>query len=107
MSESNLSKFSLFAPADYRYHVKELEPFLSEESYVKYKCDVEVALAKILAKRGIISEDSAKEITLASKRVTAEEVYREEQRTGHDIIALVNMIRAKISDDAKSDIFAL
>ncbi|MDQ1279051.1 MAG: adenylosuccinate lyase [Thermoproteota archaeon] len=102
MSEGNLSRFSLFAPADFRYYVKELEPFLSEESYVKYKCEVEVALAKVLAKRGIISEDSAKEIALASKRVTAEEVYNEEQRTQHDIIALINMIRTKISDEAKS-----
>lgn len=101
MNESNLPRFSLFSPADYRYYVKELEPYLSEKSYIRYKCKVEAALAKVLAKRGLISEVSAKEIINASKKVTTEEVYEEEKKTKHDIVALVNMIRAKISDNAK------
>jgi len=101
MSEGSLPRFSLFAPADYRYYIEDLEPFLSEESYVRYKCKVEVSLAKVLARRGLISGSSAKEIEEACGRVKAEEVYAEEQRTGHEIIALVNMIRARISDEAK------
>jgi len=101
MSEDSLPRFSLFSPVDYRYYVKELEPYFSEESYTRYKCKVEAALAKVLARRGLISEASAKEIISASEKVTAEEVYKEEEKTSHDIIALVNMIRAKISDTAK------
>ena len=104
MDESNLFRFSLFAPVDYRYYVKELESYLSEESYIKYKCMVEAALTNVLSKRGLISEASAEEINNASKKVTAKEVYEEEQRTNHDIIALVNIIRSKISDNAKPDV---
>lgn len=101
MSEGSLHRFSLFAPVDYRYYVEELEPFLSEESYVRYKCKVEAALARVLGKRMLITETASKEIIAACGKVTADEVYAEEQRTGHEIIALVNMIRAKIPDEAK------
>lgn len=85
--------FSFFSPADYRYSVKELEPFLSEEAFVKYKSKIEAALALILARRGIIDKSAAEEISNASSQVTAKEVYEEESRTGHDIIAQVNMIK--------------
>ena len=77
MSESNLPRFSLFAPVDYRYYVEELKPYFSEEAYVKYKCYVEAALTKVLAKRKIITETTAREIISASKKVTAKEVYDE------------------------------
>jgi adenylosuccinate lyase len=89
---------------DYRYFVRELAPYLSEESFVRYKSRIESALAKVLARRGIISKKSAEEILKASKEVTAKEVYEEEERTGHDIIALVNVIRSKVGAEAKTGV---
>ncbi len=96
------SRFDQFSPTDYRYNVEELKPFLSEEAFVKYKSKVEAALAQILARRGIISQAIADEITRASEEVTATEVYEEERKTRHDIIAQVNMIKKRVSDEAKS-----
>ncbi|MDI6798970.1 MAG: lyase family protein [Candidatus Aenigmarchaeota archaeon] len=104
MSEERISIYDLFSPTDYRYSVKELRPYLSEESFVKYKSKIEAALAKVLARRGIISQQSAEEISKASEQVTAKEVYEEESKTGHDIIAQVNMIRKRISDEAKTGV---
>jgi len=101
MSEEKVPIYDLFSPSDFRYYVKELKPFLSEEAFVKYKSRVEAALARVLAKRGIIAPRSADEIAKASEQVTAREVYEEERRTSHDIIAQVNMIRKRVSDEAK------
>ena len=91
----------LFSPTDYRYPVKQLFPYLSEEAYVRYKAKVEGALAMQLSKNGICSSDVAKEIVRACESVTASEVYAEEARIKHDIRALANVIRGKVSDNAK------
>jgi adenylosuccinate lyase len=101
MSEEKVSIYDLFSPTDYRYYVEELKPFLSEEAFVKYKSKVEAALARVLAKRGIITQRSADEISRACEQVKASEVYKEEKRTSHDIVAQVNMIKRRVSDEAK------
>jgi len=101
MSDEKVSIYDLFSPSDYRYYVNELKPFLSEEAFVKYKSKVEAALARVLAKRGIITQRSADEISKACEEVKASEVYEEEKRTSHDIIAQVNMIKKRVSAEAK------
>jgi adenylosuccinate lyase len=95
------SIFSLFSPTDYRYSVKALEPYLSEEASINYQARVEGALAKTLAKHGVCSRKVAEEIVQAATKVTAKEVYEEESRIKHDVRALVNMIRKRVSDEAK------
>jgi adenylosuccinate lyase len=98
---SRIPKFSLFSPTDYRYYVSNLDKFLSEEAFVKYKAKIEAALARQLARSGICGERIAKEVEQACNTVTAEEVYDEERRTKHDIRALVNVIRSKVSVSAR------
>lgn len=93
--------FDLFSPTDFRYSVKELTPFLSEESSIKYKVKVEVALVKALCKHNICSARIAKEIEAAGEKVTAAEVYAEEDRIKHDIRALVNIIKKNVSLEAQ------
>ncbi|MFH1905764.1 MAG: lyase family protein [bacterium] len=101
MNEQTLSKFNSFSPTDYRYSVEELKPYLSEEAFIKYKAKVESALVKILAKRGLCSQEITNEIIRACNQVTAQEVYDEERRIKHDIRALVNVIRRRVSSKAK------
>jgi adenylosuccinate lyase len=62
---------------------------------------VELALVKVLNRRGICSDDVVKEVKDACSKVTTAEVYEEEGRIRHDVRALVNCIRAKVSDAAK------
>jgi adenylosuccinate lyase len=76
--------------------VEQLTPYLSEEAFVKYKSMVEAGLARAWAQRGIISEEAADAIVAASEKVTAAEVYEEEAKTNHDIIAQVNMIKSHL-----------
>jgi adenylosuccinate lyase len=103
MPRETVFKFNQTSPTDFRYEVKDLLPYFSEDAFIAYKSRVEAALAFTLAKRGIISQDSAAKISDAAKKVVAEEVYDEENRTGHDIIAQVNMIKKNLeSEEART-----
>ena len=93
-------EFSAFSPTDYRYAVAALNEFLSEEAFVLYKAKVEAAIARGFANNGLLSSDLCDEILEAASQVNAEAVYDEEQRTKHDIRALVNVIKSKVSEDA-------
>jgi adenylosuccinate lyase len=93
--------FSAFSPTDYRYAVADLRAYLSDEAYVTYKAKIEGVLAQVFATRGLLKQDLCDEIVAAASTVTAEEVYEEEQKTKHDIRALVNIIRSRVSDEAK------
>ena len=104
MANEDVSIYDLLSPIDYRYSVKELAPYLSEESFVKYKSAVEAALAKVLAHRKVISSKAAEEIRKASEQIRAKDVYEEEAKTGHDIIAQVNLIKKGVSEEAKTGV---
>jgi len=93
--------FSAFSPTDYRYSVAALREYLSDEAYVQYKAKVEAAVASVFEHRGILKSELCDEIVDAASKVTAEAVYEEEQHTKHDIRALVNVIRRRVSDEAK------
>ena len=93
--------FSAFSPTDYRCAVDDLRAYLSDEAYVKYKAKIEAALAHVFEQRGIVKQDLCDEIVAAASNVTAAKVYEEEQKTKHDIRALVNVIQRGVSDEAK------
>jgi adenylosuccinate lyase len=102
-----MSLFDSFSPTDYRYSVKALKPYLSEETFIKYKAKVESSLVRVLAKRGFCSQEVAHEVELASREIRAEEVYQEDERVKHDVRALVNILRKRVSDKAKPFIHAM
>jgi adenylosuccinate lyase len=98
--------FENISPFDYRYYgrskAKEvLVKYLSEEAYAGYRAKVEAALAQALADKGVCSREIADEISKACETITADEIYKEEDRIKHDIRGLANSIRAKVSDKAK------
>ncbi|HEV3245436.1 MAG TPA: lyase family protein [Candidatus Paceibacterota bacterium] len=94
-------KFDSISPIDYRYADDRVTGFLSENAATVYKLRVELALVTVLNRRGICSNAVLGEVKAACGQVTTAEVYEEEDRVRHDVRALVNCIRAKVSDDAK------
>ena len=100
-----MDRHDSLSPLDYRYYsgslFDSLQPYLSENAAINYQIKVEVALVKTLAERKLCSEKIAEEIEEASKKVTASEVYDEERRIKHNIRALVNCIRRKVSAQAR------
>src|SRR6516165_10529396 len=102
-----MNPFDAASPLDARYYLAEsdffqrLHPYVSEAAQVKYLARVEGALAETLAAHGVCSPAVAKEIAQAAALTTPEEVYEEERRIQHNIRALVNCIRNKISPAAR------
>lgn len=93
--------FDSIAPVDYRYWDPEVASYLSDNAYLRYKLNVELSLVKALHKKGICPKEALSEIEKAVQSVTAEEAYAEEEKVKHDIRAMVNVIRSKVSDTAK------
>jgi len=99
--------FDLVSPLDFRYYgrsneiYEKLQPYLSEDAFIKYMATAEAALANTLAEMEICSNEVAIEIENASKLVTASEVYLEEDKVEHPVKALVNCIRKRVSDRSK------
>ncbi len=100
-----IDPFDCISPIDYRYRSKDLIPYLSENAFTRYKAEVECALVEALAELGIIPEElrerAIREVKKACAKVTTQEVYREEAEIGHDIRALVNCIRKRVSKEVR------
>lgn len=95
------SHFDCISPIDYRYWDEELAKYLSEEAFIKYKLAVESDLVSALCREGICGVKIAEEVWRACQKITPAEVYAEEEKIHHDIRALANCIRNKVSDKAK------
>ncbi|HEX5744371.1 MAG TPA: adenylosuccinate lyase [Candidatus Saccharimonadales bacterium] len=93
--------YSAIDPLDSRYYDPEIATYLSEASRIAYQAHVEAALANALAGSGICPAGVAKEIGEAAAKVTAEAVAKEEKTTKHDVKALVNCIKAGVSEEAQ------
>src|SRR6476661_2321346 len=102
-----MNPFDAASPFDARYYFADagfferLHPYVSEKAQVRYLARVEAALAETLATYGVCPASAAKEIAAAVDKITPEEVYEEERRIQHNIRALVNSIRARVSAKAK------
>lgn len=94
-------QFDSLSPVDYRYWDEEVAKYLSENGFTRHKFLVELALVKVLYRREICPEVAVKEVETACGQVTTDEVYEEEERIRHDIRALVNCVRAKVSESVK------
>lgn len=98
---SDARNYDSIDPLDNRYYDIEIGHYLSERSRVAYQAYVEAALANTLADYDVCTQDIADEIAVAASKVTTEEVYAEEKTTRHDIKALVNVIKSKLSEQAQ------
>src|SRR5690242_6304135 len=100
-----MNPFDAASPLDARYYFADkdfyhpLHPYVSEAAKVRYLARVEAALAETLAAHGVCSAAHVREIAAACAAVTPDEVYEEENRIQHNIRALVNCIRRKISPE--------
>lgn len=93
------------SPLDYRYADEEARKFLSEEAFISAQIMVEYVFAKTLIRAMIADrkrqDQLIKEIHEAFQHVCVKEIKEEEERIGHDMRAIVNCIRARVSDEAK------
>jgi adenylosuccinate lyase len=102
-----MNPFDAASPFDARYYFADptffarLHPYVSEAAQVKYLARVEAALLETLADCGLCSREAAAEVSRAAGEVTCDEVYEEERRIQHNIRALVNCLRRRVSPEAR------
>jgi adenylosuccinate lyase len=102
-----MNPFDAASPFDARYYFADpafferLHPYISEAAQVSYLARVEGAIGMVLADCGLCSAAVAAEIARAADQVTPNEVYEEERRIEHNIRALVNCIRRRVSAEAR------
>ncbi|GHV52126.1 adenylosuccinate lyase [Spirochaetia bacterium] len=95
--------FRNISPIDHRYSISEealfdsLTPWISEEASVAACVKAEIALMIAhLTVRGTLTPPLKQELEKAAVAVDPAEVYAEEEKTRHNIRALVNVIKRKV-----------
>jgi adenylosuccinate lyase len=102
-----MNRFDATSPLDYRYYgdnpafFARLQPYVSETAYINYILRVELALVRLLARHGLCSPAVPREVEAAIPDITAEEVYEEEGRVHHNIRAIANCIRNRVSPESR------
>lgn len=95
------------SPLDGRYRAsnptlwEKLSAYLSEEAYLRYQLEVEAALVEGLAAAGVCSPEAAAEVRAAAQEVTAAEVAAEEEKTRHNLRALVNCLQRRVGEGTR------
>lgn len=96
--------FKNISPLDHRYLLankelfKNLQKTLSEEASISYCIEVEAALLKAHIHTSLGKDaDLEKEADELVHRIAPQEVYDEEEKTQHNIRALVNVIKSKVT----------
>jgi len=103
----DFSLYDMISPLDFRYYggneraFKLLQPYLSEAARVRYEARTEAALAQAFVEAGLCKPEYAAEIAKAAEAVTPAEVAAEEARIKHNIRALVNCMRKRVSEAAR------
>lgn len=93
--------YSNLSPLDHRYRLsrpelhEKLGRYLDERSAIRYQCAAEIALLKTHLTDQKIDPETIESI-LGPLEIDPEEVYREEEKTRHNIRALINVISRKI-----------
>jgi len=110
MPNSNNSQISIFdcvSPLDFRYYGaddqlrEQLAPYMSERGRVRSEALVEAAAVQALAALGVCSQEVAQQVQDAAQSISPEAVAKEERRIHHNIRALVNVMRAEVSAEAR------
>ncbi|MBI9105566.1 MAG: adenylosuccinate lyase [Spirochaetales bacterium] len=102
------SIFRNISPLDHRYYLSnrktfdELADYISEEASILYCIKAEAALLKShMSMYGDKYQDYFKLADEIADSITPEEVYAEEEKTQHNIRALVNIMKTKVPDELK------
>jgi len=93
--------YDSISPADYRYWDSDVAKYLSENAFTRYLLQVELALVTVLNKRGMAPASAVEQVERATKQITTHQIYQEENRIKHDIRALVNLIRNRLTKKNK------
>jgi len=100
--------FRNLSPLDHRYYqankalFERLSDHLSEDAVAGSCLKVEAALLKThLSMRSLLTEDIVQQIDALPENTGAAEIYAEEEKTQHNVRALVNVIKRKVPENIR------
>ncbi|MFP4426495.1 MAG: lyase family protein [Spirochaetaceae bacterium] len=100
--------FANLSPLDHRYRhsnpalFEKLSAYLSEEASVRYCLRVEAALTTSHAERtGKLEESSRRKLAAAAEEIDPAEVYEEEEKTQHNVRAIVHVYKRHIPEELR------
>lgn len=102
--------FANISPLDHRYRAsnpglwEEAGAYLSENAFVRYQVSVEVALLRAYARRGLVTYAAADELAAAGGVLTPAEVYAEEEKTRHNVRALINCLVGGLRPEVRDQV---
>ena len=102
------SIFRNISPLDHRYYLSnkavfdDLADYISEEASIMYCIKAEAALLKShMSLQGEKFRDLFSLVDALTDEIEPEEVYAEEEKTQHNIRALVNVMKSRVPDELK------
>jgi adenylosuccinate lyase len=104
----NRDIYENISPLDARYYtgnrklVDALSRYISERSLITYEAVVEAALVTAMENHGLVRRGASAQMKKACRSITPEEVYEEEEKTRHNIRALVNVMQRHVDPDVGS-----
>ncbi len=95
--------FNNLSPLDHRYSLRNkfqiLSQYFSEEARFEWESTVELALIETLVEFNIAPVEAVNQMKKAVEYISADEVYKEEEKTKHNTRALVNCLREKVDSE--------
>jgi len=85
-------------PIEYRYGCEELRKILSVENMYKTMALVEYYIVKTQEKYGLIPQGVSKALKKAIDNLRVEDIFDEEKRVRHDIMALINVLARNMGE---------
>lgn len=107
MTEYRIGQTSTIGVLDFRRYAgnpetaRHLVPYFSEDAFLGFLLEVEVALARVLARKRLCPAHLGEEVAAAAAQISVADVYLEQQRVRHPLMSVVNCIRARVSGEAR------
>ncbi|MHC4598943.1 MAG: lyase family protein [Planctomycetota bacterium] len=103
-----MAMFDAVCPLDGRYigaeeeTLREAGPYLSGNAEIRYQLRVECAILRAYGELGILPETDLSVLEGLEDSIPTDEVYREEEKTQHNIRALVNCIQKRLPESLRA-----
>ena len=85
-------------PIEYRYGSDELREVLSVQNFYRTMAQIEYLVVRAQEKRGLVPKGASEALRKAMDEFSVDEVFEEEKKTRHDVMALINVLANKMGE---------
>lgn len=85
-------------PIEYRYGCEELRKILSVQNFYRTMALIEYLVVRAQERRGLIPKGTSEALRRSLEDLSVDAIFEEENRTRHDVMALINVLARKMGD---------